>query len=207
MANADTPRGLLPVRHRNGSPYTGSGNPYYVNYGTALFIGDPVVKVAGGSNTARVSSTVGEFAIGTLPSIEKATATTANYITGVVQGFAPLPTALENVHNPASQARVVLVCDDPDVIFEIQANGAIPAASMGLNANLIFTHAGNTYTGYSGAELDTTSNAPDTTVDDQLQIKRAVNRSDNDTTLTHAKVEVTINFHSEASSNAGALGI
>ncbi|MDH3914494.1 MAG: hypothetical protein OEU09_24730 [Rhodospirillales bacterium] len=210
MANPDTPFGLKPIRHRNGAPYNGAANPYYVNssYATALFIGDPVIKVAGGSNATRIAASgAGTFEIGTLPEVEKATAGTTNRITGVIVGFAALPTNLEQKHSPASTEAVALVCDDPDVIFEIQADGAIPAASMGLNAVLIYTHAGSTTTGLSGVELDTTSDAPAATAADQLLILRAANREDNDTTLTHAKVEVLINQHTQNQGTVGTLGI
>lgn len=218
MANVDAPMGLRPVRHKSGAPYSGSVNPYYLpsTYGTAVFIGDTVVRT-GTSNTAVVAVPgAGEFGIGTLPEINLSdvgtVAAAGDMITGVVVGFAADPTALENKHNPASTERVAYVCDDPDVIFECQADGAIPATSMGLNATLIATHSGSTTTGLSGRELDTTSAAPAADLSDQMRILRAVNRQDNDTTITHAKVEVQITQHTEASNTfandgtAGSLG-
>ena len=210
MANADTPFGLRPIRHRNGAPYNGAATPMYVDsgYATALFIGDPVIKVAGGSNAAAVTAPgAGSFAIGTLPSIEKVTAGDTNRVTGVIVGFAANPANLDQKHNPASTERVAFVCDDPDVVFEIQADGAIAAASVGLNAVFIYTHSGSTATGLSGVELDTTSDAPAADASNQLLILRAVNREDNDTTLTHAKVEVLINQHTENQGTVGTLGI
>lgn len=210
MANPDTPKGLLPIRHRNGAPYNGAANPFYKisTYATAMFVGDAVIKVAAGSNTAEANAPgLGNFAIGTLPHIERATVGDANRITGVVIGFGANPDDLSKVHSPASTEAIVWVCDDPDVIFEIQADGAIPAASIGLNAVLIDTHSGSTTTGLSGTELDTTSDAPAADASNQLLILRAVNRSDNDTTLTHAKVEVLINQHTENQGTVGTLGI
>ena len=72
-------------------------------------------------------------------------------------------------------------------------------------------HSGSTVTGLSGVELDTTSTAPSADASNQLTIFGAVNRLDNDTTLTHAKVLVTINAHTEASgytaAGDGTLGI
>lgn len=217
MANIDSPFGLKPVRHRNGAPYNGAVNAYYIpaGYGTALFVGDPVTKT-GTSNTAAVSAPgAGSFAIGTLPEINKTTAgdssSDAERQTGVVVGFAPLPSNLNANYNPASTERIAYVCDDPDVVFEIQANGAIPAASMGLNAIFIYTHDGNTTTGLSGVELDTTGTVPAADASYQMLILRAANREDNDTTLTHAKVEVVLNNHTEApgmiTNAAGTLGI
>lgn len=209
MANPDTPFGLRPLRHKSGAAYNGAVNPYYVpsTYGTALFIGEAIVKT-GTSNTAVVSAPgAGEFAIGTLPEINKTAAGDTNRSTGVIVGFAANPTNLEQAYKPASQERIVFVCDDPDVVFEIQADGAIPAASVGLNAVLIDTHAGSTATSLAGTELDTTSDAPAADASNQLLILRAVNRVDNDTTLTHAKVEVLINQHTENQGTVGTLGL
>lgn len=210
MANVDSPFGLRPVRHMMGVPLAATINPYYISsgYATALFIGDPVLKYSDGSNAAAVSAPgAGSFAIGTLPEVRKAAATTATRITGVIVGFAANPANLDQKHNPANTERIAYVCDDPYMIFEIQADGAIPATTIGLNANLIFTHAGNTSTGLSGVELDTTSNTPDTTIDDQLKILRAVNREDNDTTSSWAKVEVIINMHTQSPGGSGVVGI
>lgn len=204
MANADTPFGLRPVRHRNGAPYNGAVTAYYVpaSYATALFIGDPVVKT-GTSNTVEVTAPgAGAFPVGTLPAINKATAGDDNAITGVIVGFAG--DADDPIYNPASTGRVAYVCDDPDVMFEIQADGAIAAAQVGLNAVLIYTNSGSTATGVSGAELDTSSDAPAADASNQLTIRSVVNRPDNEAGSAFTKVLVTINNHTEA---PGAIGI
>ena len=180
MANSDTPFGLRPVRHRNGAAYNGAVNYYYVpsTYATALFVGDPVVKTGTANTTIVTAPGAGEFGIGTLPEVNKAAAGDTNLITGVVVAFAADPNGLERIYNPASTERVIAVCDDPDVIFEIQADGAIAATQVGLNAVLIYTNAGDTNTGRSGAELDTTSDAPAADASNQLTIQRVVNRED-----------------------------
>jgi hypothetical protein len=206
MANNDTPFGLRPVRHRNGAAYNGAVNAYYVpaSYGTALFVGDPVIKT-GTANTAGVSAPgAGSFTAGTLPEVNKAAAGDNNAITGVIVGFAPDPNGLERTYNPASTERVVYVCDDPDVIFEIQADGAIAATQVGLNAVLIYTNAGSTTSGLSGAELDTTVDVPAADASNQMTIQRVVNREDNEAGTAFTKVEVKINNHTEAH---GAIGI
>jgi len=218
MANIDSPFGLRPVRYRSGAPYNGAANPYFIksDYATALYIGDPVV-ITGTSNTARVTYPgLGSAEIGTLREINKVTAGDSNSDaerqTGVIVGFYPSPAAgLDKQYNPASTERVALVADDPNLVFEIQADGAIPAASMGLNAIFIYTHAGSTATGLSGAELDTTGTVPAADASYQMRIVGAVNRLDNDTTLAHAKVLVVLNNHTEGQGmvdNAyGTLGI
>lgn len=206
MANADTPFGLRPIRHRNGAPYNGSFGAYYTaaTYGTALYVGDPVIRVAGGSNATALNAPGGVFPIGTLPIIEKATVGDGNAITGVIVGFGPDPDGLGRIYNPASTARLVYVADDPDLVFEAQMEGTLTATMVGLNAVLIYTHAGSTSTGRSGAEVDTgTTTAPAADASYQLTIRRMVNRSDNEMGL-NAKVEVTINNHTEAHA---ALGI
>ena len=204
MANNDTPFGLRPVRHKSGAPYNGAVNYYYVpsTYATALFVGDPVVKT-GTSNTTAVSAPgAGDYGIGTLPEINKATAGTGNSITGVIVGIAPNPNGLERIYSPASTEAIVAVCDDPDVMFEIQADGAIAAAQVGLNAVLVYTNAGSTATGRSGAELNTTT-VPATTVGFQLKILRVKNAVDNEAGSAFTKVEVMINQHTETTASVG----
>ena len=208
MANVDAPFGLRPVGHLLGLSWTDKVRPYYVpaGYATALFIGDPVIKVAGGSNTAVIKVPgAGSFGTGTLPEINKAAAGATNRITGVIVGFSPLPTNLDVKHNPASTERVAHVCEDPYVIFAIQADsaGLVPAANIGVNANLIFTHAGVVSTGLSGVELNSSTEAADATF--QLLILRAVNVEDNDGELAHARFEVLINLHTQ--NPVAALGI
>ena len=214
MANQDTPFGLRPIRHRNGAPYTGSVNPYYLrsDYAVAMFIGDPVIKT-GTANLVAVSAPgVGDFEIGTLPTINKATAGATNRITGVIVGFSTLPTDLSKQYNPASTERVALVCDDPDVIFEIQSDSALASTSISLNAILIYTNSGSTTSGLSGVEMDGGSGtAPAADATYQLMIQRAANIPGNDLTAANCKVEVLISNHSEASgsttSSTGILGV
>lgn len=206
MANTNAPFGLRPVKPGFAGAYAATVNPYYipVGYATSLFIGDPVKKT-GTANTAAVTVPgAGSFEIGTMPEINKATVGTGNAITGVIVGFAVLPTDLTKQYNAASTERVAFVADDPNEIFEIQADGAINAVDVGLNAVLIYTQSGSTITGLSGAELDTgTTTAPATTAAFQLKILRAVNRVDVDTTLTRSKVLVKICNHTEAHAAAG----
>lgn len=202
MANTDNPFGLRPVQHRNGAPYSGACKPYYIPaaYGTALYIGDPVV-ITGAVNTAAVKAAgVGSFPVGALAVVAKATVG-SNPITGVIVGFAG--TFDSTTYNPLSTERVALVCDDPEVLFEIQADGTLTPGDVGYNGVLIYTHGGSTTTGRSGAELDTTSTVPATTAAMQLKIRGFVNREDNDMAAANAKVLVQINNHTNANATAG----
>lgn len=203
MANIDAPFGLKPIRHRNGAPYNGSGNWYYIpsTYGTALFIGDPVVKT-GTSNTSEYKGNIA----GSLPEINKATAGDGNAITGVIMYFEDKAGLEGTPYNPANTERMAFVADDPDLIFIAQddGGGALDATSVGLNAVLIFTTAGSTSTGVSGVEIDGgTSDAPAADASNQLTIQRLHNVVGN-TLADYAVWEVKINNHTEAH---GALGI
>jgi hypothetical protein len=201
MANSNTPKGLVPIKNNGGELDV---NFYYIpaSYGTALFIGDPVVKT-GTSNTANVVAGQREFAAGSLPEINKATAGDDNPITGVVVGFLTNFDNTSRNYNPASTEAIAIVADRPDQRFEIQeetAGTALAATSVGLNANLVYAESGSTVTGISGAELDTST--PATTGTFQLKILRLVDRADN-AIGQHAKWEVKINRHSDANAVVG----
>ena len=202
MTNSNTPYGLKPVKN---SPFVEIPKNYYyipASYGTALFIGDPVIKT-GTSNTANVLGDGRPFAAGSLPEINKATAGDANKITGVIIGFLAIPTNLNIAYNPASTERIAIVADSPLQEFEIQeetAGTALAATSVGLNANLVYAESGSTVTGLSGAELDTST--PATTSTFQLKILRLVDAPDN-AIGQHAKWRVKINNHTEANVTTG----
>lgn len=210
MANADTPFGLRPVRYASGAPYNGAANPYYIpsSYGTALFIGDPVVLVGDSNDDYVEAPGIGGFPEGTLSEINKASAGDDNPIVGVIVGFGANPSNLEQKHNPASTERIALIADDPDLIFEVQddGGGALAETNVGMNAVLIFTHSGSTYTGLSGAEMDGgTSTAPAADASYQLLIRRLVNRADNEL-ADNAKWEVMISRHQYRAAD-GILGL
>lgn len=205
MANSDTPFGLRPAGHPSGHSKSRL-TAYYVpaSYGTALFVGDPVVKT-GTSNTAEVSVVgTGTMPVGTMAEVNKATAGDGNAITGVIVGVAADPDGLSRRYIPASTGGVVLVDDDPMTEFEIQADGTISAAQVGLNAVLIYTNTGDTNTGQSGAELDTTSDVPAADASNQLTIRSVVARPDNEAGSDYTKCVVRINNHTEAH---GVIGV
>ena len=189
MANVDAPFGLKPVRYMSGAPYNGAANVYYApaSYATALFIGDPVI-ITGTSDASGI------------PEVNRATAGATNRISGVIVGFEPEPTNLGLVYRPASTLRKILVADDPALLFAIQADGSVAQADIGLNANVIYTHAGSTVTGLSGAELNTATDASDATF--QLQTMRLLDVADNEFGA-NARILVRINLHSFAAAVAG----
>ncbi len=153
-----TGNGLQLVRTVTGK--TASIRPYFVpaTYGTALFVGDPV----------RLISTTGTMdALNEVPCV--AAAATGEIILGVIVGFEPdAANLLSANYKAASKARYVLVCDDPDAVYQVQEDavgGAVTAALVGAMANANFVvAAGSTVTGLSGVMLDsstTTASAAD----------------------------------------------
>lgn len=191
MANVNMAFGLKPVAPKGGVIQT---NEYYVTSsdGTALFIGDPVIIEGGGD--ANGKSTV-----------IRATGATAARITGVVVGFRPDSNIVANGYRAANTAAYVLVCDDPEQVYEVQddsAGGNLAAADVGLNANLIAA-AGNTATKRSGFLLDTSTKA--TTATHQCRILGFVQRPDVEIGA-YTKVLVRLNTPTETGA-AGSTGV
>jgi len=152
MANKDASFGLKPVRMMGGSPYSGGQSRYRIaaNYGTNIFQGDLVAQVTGGGIELHADG-------GTVP------------IVGVFNGcMFTDPTTSEQVfsnHYPASTNAsdiIAFVHDDPDTVFEIQADDTFPVADLFGNFDIVYTNSGSTTTGISGAELDVTTGATST---------------------------------------------
>ncbi len=173
MSNIDRVAGLIPVKHLNGASWSGKANVYYVpaTDATALFKGD-IVKSAGAAD-----------ATGKYPTVTQAAAGDA--VRGVVIGFGETPQIMVNptnpdrVNRPANTAMYVMVVDDPNVIFEVQEDSdvaALTAAAVGLSADLV-VGTGNTVTGKSGIEIDSSSAVATAAT---CKLLRVVNREDNE---------------------------
>ena len=191
MANVDNPSGARPVAHRTGGMYTGAYREYSTPTGdsTALMIGD-FVKLAGTGQTidGRIYNDI-------------ARAATGDVITGVVIGVRPV-TRASTIYREASTQRIVLVADDPDLLFEIQEGSsgtALTANDIGLNIDFVVA-AGNTTTGLSGTQINNATEATTNTLD--LHIVGFVNREDNAIGYS-AKWLVSINRHQYANQVAG----
>lgn len=209
MANTSKIRGFLPMKHVNGSPYNGQSNIYFIpsSDNTAVFVGDPV-KLATGANAQGVAQ------------VTKATAGAA--VLGVVIGvintkFDPVAGRMSAgsvsldtpVYRPASVGQYVLVCDAPDVIYEVEAvtgsnaSYSFLSADVGKNADLA-TVAGDTNTGTSGAALNMATKATTATL--QFKIMGVVQRPDNELTGNATKVLVKIN-NAQLSAGTGTAGV
>jgi len=194
MANVDAAFGLRPVRHLNGTPYTGQGIRCYVSslYATALFTGDPVDYDTTDANmdpTAKHPTVI----IGTANSP----------ILGVIQSIEPIRTDLYKSYIPASTGGYVNVCMDPTVIFQIQDNGGgTPLDEWpGTNATIV-TGTGSTVTGLSGWELNGATPATTNTLD--VHVLHLSNIETNEL-ATYAIWDVMINNYRLANQIAGIL--
>jgi hypothetical protein len=213
MANTSKIRGFVPVKHATGAPYNGQANIYAkpAAYGTALFVGDPVV-MDGSAHTNGVAT------------IAKAGATTGG-VTGVVVGFInakldPVSGSLTTgsisldtpQYSPASTFGYVLVCDAPDVIYEVEqttgsnASYTYLVADVGQNVGST-TVAGSTSTGASGSAVDMSTK--NTTATLPWKILGTVQRIDNeavDSSSTSVKLLVKIN-NATLGNGTGATGL
>lgn len=173
MANANSPRGLVPYALASGAPYNGSFNTYYVPVGnaTALYLGDPVTVLDASADANGV------------PAVGIASAGGSNYITGAFLGVVnnggqlvvPLLQSTP-VYLPVSTAAYIAVSDDPGLIYMIQENGSMVAGAASRNANLV-AGTGSTVTGLSGWQLASSTLATTATL--QMRILRALQESDN----------------------------
>jgi hypothetical protein len=161
MANSNVaaPKGFVPVRHTDGSPWNGQTEAFLVDSGdnTAIFIGDPV-KLAGSSGVAG-QVVAGQNVEGMMTVQVDTSGTSGQSFVGVVVGFSPDPTNLMQKHRAASTSRIAYVVTDLTVVYEIQEDAdttPIPGTAIGLNATYTTT-SGNTTTGVSKNALDSSA--------------------------------------------------
>jgi hypothetical protein len=145
MAAVAAPYGLRPVNMQGSQ---------YMTHGMRL------MKINGGYNTSIFNGDIVKLVAGF---IEKESATTGVKPIGVFLGCEYEDTAMGLFHRNFWTANTTIklntsawayVVDDPDLLFEIQANGPVTQAQLGLNANLVQT-AGSLVTGRSAVALAT----------------------------------------------------
>lgn len=197
MANANQPSGLAPVRYLNGNPWSGAVNLYCILAAdtNAYYVGD-IVTTIGNANADGNG----------IPAVTLCAAGTA--ARGVIVSLGTLgpggpyanPNNLGSVSRPAgaaSQNYYVAVCDDPDVIFEVQEGGVgavLTATSVNRNVNWNTGGAGRVAgLALSPGFLD--NNTVNTTSTLNLKILQAVQRVDNTPFAANQKWQVKLNNH------------
>lgn len=176
MANTDRPNGLTPVRYLSGGTVI-THNKYLIanGYTSAIYSGDPVKSTGTSKNMAL--------------------AVAGNTMRGVFAGCEYTDSAGNRVQSkywPASTVSTDAICyvyDDPNILFEVQADEDIEAADIGATTDLV-AGTGSALTGRSAYELDSSQIGSDAGV----LIYELVDRVDN-AYGTNAKVLVLINEH------------
>lgn len=193
MPNADSPRGLMPVRYLSGAPYNGAVNRYCVpaSDGTAIYIGG-LVKAAGSADADGIMTVTGNVSTG-------------NPVIGVVVSVEPV-TADSTIYRAASVLRYVNVADDPNLLFSIQEDsvgGALAVTAVGNVADLATFTSGSTTTGLSSMEIDSSTATASGDGTEDVLIVGLYQRPDN-AIGTEAKWLVRLNNHQFVDGTAGA---
>ena len=194
MANIDQPFGLRPIAKVGSAPGGTTGTTKYsISSGaSAIFTGDPVKPAADGSVVV---------------------ATAGDPIRGVFMGcFYTDPSTNKPRFNntfpngTAASDAIAFVADDPDQLYICQQDSDatnLVAADKNRNCDLVFG-AGNTTTGISGVEIDSSSN--NTTAALQVKLIDFYDVPSNDATADNSIFVVKIN-NSDMSGGTGTAGV
>ena len=194
MANIDSAFGLIPVAHVGQTDNNGGQTQYSIGdtQTTAIFTGDPVKYKSDGT-------------------VEVATA--GDPVVGVFGGcFYTDPTTSKPTWSPYFPASLApgdakaFIWDNPMQTFIVQQDSVVSnllAANLNENANLIF-NAGNTTSGVSGVEID--SSSADVTAALQVRLIDFYATPSNNTTANNSVFVVKINNH-KLMGGTGTLGV
>lgn len=206
MSSVSRINGFQPVG-KFGSPSTFQVNTYFVpdTDATPIFVGD-AVKLAGNAR---------EFTgVPTVTAVSGATDIPVGVVVGIAfsgEGdFTNLPPVNDlntPIYRRANQARYLIVSDDPDMLYEVQwettgASAATVTAAVGQNGSFQL-NGGNTTTGNSGMQLDSTLA---TTATLPLKVVRIPNREDNKPGDQFISFLVKLNT-SQLATGTGTLGV
>jgi len=183
MANIDSAFGLIPIAKVGQNPNNGGLTKYSIadNQSTAIFTGDPVTYKNDGT-------------------VEVADNTKA--LCGVFRGcFYTDPSTSKPTWRPYFPATtspgdaVGFIVDDPQQSFICQQDSDsvnLVAANLNENVNFVFG-AGNTVTGVSGVEID--SSSKNTTATHQARLISFWDTPSNDSTANNSVFVIKINNH------------
>ena len=180
MSSVNRLNGFRPVKTLTGSPYNGQGEIAFLpaSDSSVVMVGD-AVKLLGDARTATGVPTVTRVSAGTAIAFGIVVGILFSGV-GDVQNVPPVTDLNTPVYRRASTDRYVLVCTDPNVIYEAQyltqsVAAATITANVGLNGSWDVT-AGNTSSGASGMSIAALSV---TTATLPLKVVGFPNRPDN----------------------------
>jgi hypothetical protein len=189
MANQDAPTGFSPVRHLKGGTIRYDGGFTIASaYDTSIFSGDLVSLAA--------TRALKDIAL---------TADGAANIMGVFAGCQYTaadgsviwtPFWLADTVTKGSVDAEAFVYADPDIVYDVQADGTLAVTVMGQFVDMVSTHAGSAATGRSGEEINSASESNDIL---QCKVIGLRNGTDgitaSDVTADHSRWEVIIAEH------------
>tara|TARA_R100001509_G_scaffold139779_1_gene94321 strand:- start:2442 stop:3056 length:615 start_codon:yes stop_codon:yes gene_type:complete len=204
MATTAAPYGLKPVKRADGLPYAGATSQYLIDpagEGTNLFYGQ-VVHIGADGYIALSTATGADATTNALP-----TGTTLTGSLGVFVGCEYVNSSGQTVqaqYYPSGTANggaiKAYVVDDPNVLFQVQADGAMDQSDIGANtffAAAQSTSTGNTSTGNSTSAVDATT----VTTTAAFRIVEAVSP------ISDAFPDLLVKFNPGYSSMTNAVGL
>tara|TARA_R100000773_G_C4177793_1_gene88747 strand:- start:37 stop:651 length:615 start_codon:yes stop_codon:yes gene_type:complete len=204
MATTAAPYGLKPVKRADGLPYAGATSQYLIDpagEGTNLFYGQ-VVHIGADGYIALSTATGADATTNALP-----TGTTLTGSLGVFVGCEYVNSSGQTVqaqYYPSGTANggaiKAYVVDDPNVLFQVQADGAMDQSDIGANtffAAAQSTSTGNTSTGNSNSAVDATT----VTTSAAFRIVEAVSP------ISDAFPDLLVKFNPGYSSMTNAVGL
>jgi hypothetical protein len=202
MALTSAPYGLQPINLLGGQGFAGSTRLYSISSGLAVNIqtGDPVIVVNTGSTRGTITR------MNTTTTATTVTSTGGGFgFVGVFVGCTYTDPVFGKIFRQTYVSGTVAsdiqayVVDDPDAMFQIQADGSLGQTALGCNASLIQTRAGSS--GYFASGLALQASSVATTATLPLRIVDYVTIGD-----AFTDVVVRINTHFHRSGNTGIAG-
>ena len=202
MATTSAPYGIRPVNRLGAQSFAGATRLYAIPSGYAVSIqtGDPVIV----TNTGSTRGTVARMNATTTATTITSTGGGFGFV-GVFMGCTYTDPVFGKIFRQTYPAGTVAsdiqayVADDPDQVFQIQADEALNQTALGCNASLIQTVAGSSGYVASGLGLDASSIATANTL--PLRIVDFVTIGD-----AFTDVLVRINTHFHRTGNTGSAG-
>ena len=161
MASTASPYGFKPVNEVGGLPYAGSTRSFALDpagYGTNIFNGS-LVYVASTGYLQLVTADGSDGTTNAFPA-----GTTLTGAVGVFVGCSYVNAQGQTIFSqyyPANALNAVaFVVDDPNTVFQVQADGSLTIAALGANvtlANAQSTSTGSTTTGNSNVAISATT--------------------------------------------------
>jgi hypothetical protein len=161
MATTAAPYGLKPVKRADGMAYAGATSQYLIDpagEATNLFNGQ-VVHIGADGYIALSTATGADGTTNALPTGTALTGSLGVFVGCEYVNDQGQPTFSQHYPAGALNAQAFVV-DDPNVLFQVQADGAMDQSDIGANtffAAAQSTSTGNTATGNSTSAVDATT--------------------------------------------------